>query len=214
MLQRGVLKTWNDEKGFGFITPEDGASDVFVHISVLTNRAMRPAVGASMGYTVEKDERGRLRAGKAWMEFGKSRPGAVRAWGPWIATFAAVDFVGALGVTAYYGVIPRAVPLAYLALSVVTFVTYAWDKWRAKRGADRMAEATLHLLEMLGGWPGALAAQHWLRHKSRKRSYQVRFWIIVLCHVGAWTWLGFAKIEAEHHRANPAPTGRAARLNP
>jgi uncharacterized membrane protein YsdA (DUF1294 family)/cold shock CspA family protein len=197
MQQRGVLKSWNDEKGFGFIAPEDGSADVFAHISAFTNhRITRPAVGTSIGFTVEKDERGRLRAGRAWTEFGKGGRGPARTWAPWVATFAAADFIGALGVAAYYGLIPRAVPLAYLTLSIVTFAIYAWDKWRAKRGGDRMAEATLHLLEMLGGWPGALAAQHWLRHKSRKRSYQVRFWIIVACHVGLWAWLALEKIQA------------------
>lgn len=197
MLQRGVLKTWNDEKGFGFIAPEDGSADVFTHISAFTNnRLTRPTVGASIGYTVEKDERGRLRAGKAWMEFGKGGRGPARTWAPWIATFAAADFVGVLGVAAFYEWLPRVVPIAYLTLSLVTFGIYAWDKRRAKRGGDRTAEATIHLLEMIGGWPGALSAQHWLRHKSRKRSYQVRFWIIVACHVGVWTWLGLAKLDA------------------
>jgi uncharacterized membrane protein YsdA (DUF1294 family) len=124
-----------------------------------------------------------------------------------------VDFIGALGVAAFYGLIPSAVPFVYLALSVATFATYAWDKWRAKRGADRTAEATLHLLEMLGGWPGALVAQQWLRHKSRKTSYQVRFWIIVACHVGLWAWLGFAKLETANARAG-APGERAAALTP
>lgn len=210
MNQRGVLKTWNDDKCFGFIAPEDGSPDVFVHISVFSNRTTRPTVGAPMGYMLGKDFQGRPRALNAWMEFGKGGRGPARTWGPWIATFVAADFIGALGVAAFYGAIPRFVPFAYLALSVATFATYAWDKWRAKRGGDRTAEATMHLLEMLGGWPGALIAQQWLRHKSRKRSYQVRFWIIVAFHVGAWLWVGFSKIEGGHQHAAPARTAQPA----
>jgi uncharacterized membrane protein YsdA (DUF1294 family) len=146
--------------------------------------------------------------------FGKVGRLAQRGWTPWIAIFVAADFLGALGVAAFYGAIPRFVPAAYLALSIGTFATYAWDKWRAKRGGDRTAEATLHLLEMLGGWPGALVAQTWLRHKSRKLSYQIRFWIIVACHIGLWAWLGFEKFDAVNARPPSAPFARASPINP
>ena len=40
----------------------------------------------------------------------------------------------------------------------------------------------MHLLEILGGWPGALLAQRRLRHKCCKGSYQVMFWLIVLAY--------------------------------
>ncbi|MDZ4754669.1 MAG: DUF1294 domain-containing protein [Phycisphaerae bacterium] len=109
---------------------------------------------------------------------------STRTSGQWISAFLAVGFLGALGVAAWYGVLPSAVPIAYLAMSLATLATYAWDKRRASRNGARVAEATLHLLEMLGGWPGALVAQHWLRHKVAKRSYQIRFWLIAACHAG------------------------------
>jgi uncharacterized membrane protein YsdA (DUF1294 family) len=41
-------------------------------------------------------------------------------------------------------------------------------------------EATLHLAELLGGWPGAFLAQRRLRHKCSKASYQIVFWGIVV----------------------------------
>lgn len=70
--------------------------------------------------------------------------------------------------------------LAYLILiSLVTYFTYWNDKRRAQRGGSRTPEATLHLLEFLGGWPVAYIAQHKLRHKTIKRSYQMTFWAIV-----------------------------------
>jgi uncharacterized membrane protein YsdA (DUF1294 family) len=67
-------------------------------------------------------------------------------------------------------------------VSVVTFAIYAWDKQRAVKAGGRTPESTLHLLELLGGWPGALLAQQFLRHKNAKRSFQVTFWIIVVIH--------------------------------
>lgn len=67
-------------------------------------------------------------------------------------------------------------------VSLATFAVYAWDKRRATQSAGRTPESTLHLLELLGGWPGALLAQHLLRHKNAKQSFQVAFWIIVALH--------------------------------
>lgn len=81
--------------------------------------------------------------------------------------------------------------LAYAGMSVVTFAAFAWDKSCAVRGARRVPENTLHLFELLGGWPGALAAQALLRHKSSKLSYRVVLWAIVALHAGVWALAAF-----------------------
>ena len=67
-----------------------------------------------------------------------------------------------------------------LVLSAITYWRYACDKRRAEEGEGRVSEAQLHLLELLGGWPGALLAQRRLRHKCSKGGYQIVFWLIVL----------------------------------
>lgn len=77
----------------------------------------------------------------------------------------------------------------YLIASLITFVTYGWDKSAARRGAWRTPEATLHLLALCGGWPGALAGQRVFRHKTRKLSFQIVFWSTVLLNVGVLIWL-------------------------
>lgn len=69
-----------------------------------------------------------------------------------------------------------------MALSGWTYWIYALDKRRAEEGLWRVPEVNLHLLELLGGWPGAFLAQRRLRHKCSKVSYQFVFWIIVLGH--------------------------------
>lgn len=79
----------------------------------------------------------------------------------------------------------------YGFLSLLTFVLYAVDKQAARRGRWRIRESTLHLLALCGGWPGALLAQRWIRHKSRKAAFQLRFWLTVLLNCaalagGAW----------------------------
>ncbi len=69
-----------------------------------------------------------------------------------------------------------------MVISVVTYLIFAFDKRRAEAGGWRVSESSLHLLELLGGWPGAFMAQRGLRHKSSKRAYQITFWTIVGVH--------------------------------
>lgn len=75
------------------------------------------------------------------------------------------------------------------ALNLLTFALYYRDKRAATRGSRRTPENTLHILAMLGGWPGALLAQRIYRHKSRKAGFQVVFWITVIVNVSVTAWL-------------------------
>ncbi len=78
----------------------------------------------------------------------------------------------------------------YLLASLLSFLQYWLDKRSARSGGRRTAENTLHLVELAGGWPGALIAQQRFRHKTRKASYQAVFWLIVAVHQLFWIdWL-------------------------
>jgi len=66
----------------------------------------------------------------------------------------------------------------YLVTSSLAFAAYGIDKAAAIGGGWRIPEAFLHLLGLAGGWPGALVAQRLFRHKSRKVSFQVAFWVV------------------------------------
>ncbi len=59
---KGFLKTWKDDRGFGFIKPEDGSQDVFIHISALKGMARRPYRGDTIYYQIEEDEEGKRKA--------------------------------------------------------------------------------------------------------------------------------------------------------
>ena len=82
--------------------------------------------------------------------------------------------------------------IVYAVASVITFFAYGLDKRAARRGRWRTPEATLHLLELLGGFPGAMLAQRIFRHKRGKVRYLIVFWLIVALHAAAWAgwfWL-------------------------
>jgi len=86
-------------------------------------------------------------------------------------------------------VIPWTLGAIILVMSVVSFATMALDKRAARRNRPRVPERTLHVMELLGGWPGSFAAQQLFRHKTRKWSYQFVYWLIVTCWVaGLATW--------------------------
>ena len=89
--------------------------------------------------------------------------------------------------------------VAYLALSLLTFVVYAIDKSKAKRGVWRIPEKTLHILSLVGGWPGAMLAQQLLHHKSSKTSFQVMFWLTLGLNLGALVWILSPNGQASIH---------------
>ncbi len=74
---------------------------------------------------------------------------------------------------------------AYLILSAAAFALYKKDKSAAEWDEWRTPENTLHMISMLGGWPGALVAQNKLRHKSSKLSFRVVYWATVVINCAA-----------------------------
>ncbi len=77
----------------------------------------------------------------------------------------------------------------YFGLSTITFIFYAWDKRSAVKSRWRVAENTLHLLALLGGWPGALIAQQVLRHKTQKQPFKAILWVTVSINICVFIWL-------------------------
>ena len=183
--QRGTVTTWNDSKGFGFIATDSETGDVFLHISALPAEFPRPVVGDVVTYVAGTDEKGRSRAMQARLERSANSPRAGRA----IAICIVAAFLAALALRSFSGRIISDIPVVYGVMSAVTFAAYRHDKSRARKGDWRASEKTLHVLELFGGWPGALIAQQWLRHKNRKPSYQIVFWLIVLTHFAVWVFV-------------------------
>ena len=104
----------------------------------------------------------------------------------------AVKSITTLILVAYgYGVLKHIFPiypiaLVYAVMSLITFIVYDRDKTAARLNDWRTPEATLHILELLGGWPGALLGQFVFWHKIRELSFQFVFWLIVIFHCTLW----------------------------
>ncbi|MDD1626761.1 MAG: cold shock domain-containing protein [Methylococcaceae bacterium] len=67
-MVKGVLKTWKEDRGFGFIKPDDGGKDIFIHISALKGISRRPITGDVIYYQIAKDNRGKYKAVNAQIE--------------------------------------------------------------------------------------------------------------------------------------------------
>ena len=58
-MPTGTIKWFSEQKGFGFISPDDGSTDLFVHQSALTGIGLRPrAEGTKVTYTAEAGDKG------------------------------------------------------------------------------------------------------------------------------------------------------------
>jgi uncharacterized membrane protein YsdA (DUF1294 family)/cold shock CspA family protein len=188
MRRLGRVSAWDDQRGFGFITPVDGGARVFVHVSALP-RGRRPSVGDAVSFTEARDDRNRLRAtGVQPVESERRRGvgGGGRLARPVVVAAGFLAVVAALVALDRVGV---AVAALYVAVSLVSFGLYAADKSAAQRGARRRPESTLHVADLLGGWPGGLVARHAFRHKTRKQPFRTVFWCTVAANVAVLGWL-------------------------
>ena len=225
----GHLQQWNDERGFGYILPQDGSGKLFVHISAFAPKPaadQRPQVGQRLQFKRERHE-GRWRATQVrWQTVAagrsapsepllKAKPGAERRSAPrpgGKVSGAAVWRYGAiagltllLGYLYIIGQVQAQLPLVYVVMSLLTFGIYWKDKTAAQSGRWRTPENTLHLLALLGGWPGALLAQQWLRHKSAKTGFLLVSVLTMVFNVaGLWLLAGRATGTAGLSNCGPA----------
>ena len=205
-MHKGQLIKWKDEKGFGFIQPENQSQEVFLHISELKDLTRRPQVGDTIYYHLIV-KKGKIRAGNAFILGARSKPSSSSKslskkvnkypFPYWEALV--LSILPLAGSLHFAWITANPIPIIlYTVMSLVTFFLYAEDKSRAKRGQWRISERTLHLCEFAGGWLGGFVAQRKLRHKSIKSSYQIVFWTIVVIHIAFWIdwlFLGGASIE-------------------
>ncbi len=84
------------------------------------------------------------------------------------------------------------------SFSFIAYFVIAADKRKAQLNFWRIPESTLHLFELIGGWPGSFLAQRRFRHKISKTSYQFTFWLIVIAfQVVSLDYLSDWKYSAE-----------------
>ncbi|HEY9696929.1 MAG TPA: DUF1294 domain-containing protein [Trichocoleus sp.] len=205
-LRKGILVTWKDDRGFGFIKPVDGSQEIFIHITAFKDTSYRPKHGDLIYYYLTSDNNGRSCACNAFISKESRQISSLskdisaknkhknKSVVSTILVIIVLPIIPLLGIIKLALTSSSSLPVflylsptfLYLGMSLLTYLLYAEDKLRAKRGERRISEKNLHLAEMMGGWIGAFIAQRNLNHKSKKRSYQIEFWLIVTTHLMFW----------------------------
>lgn len=186
----GVITSWNADRGFGLIRPDNGGEDIFVHIKDCAALGDSPQTRQRVFFEIDVGHQGKVRAVRVRPVRSALNVGTV-------SLFLIPVFAIGLALAYVWAQPPEWLWWWYAGACVVTLIMYARDKRAAQRGDWRTPESTLHGLALLGGWPGALLAQQWLRHKSTKAEFRAVFWGTVVLNVTGLVML--VSPELQHH---------------
>lgn len=202
MRYQGKITDWKDDLGYGFVIPNgDGALNTsgkraFVHIKNFSKPSSRPINGDFITYELDTDKNQRLFAKNIAFASRKKTQNTPRKNSN-LGVKSSIIFCVLLALSVLVGKLPLVVLEIYCVLSALTFANYALDKSAAQKGRWRTAESQLHLLSLIGGWPGAVLAQKVLRHKSVKKEFQSVFYATVIINCAALAWLISSQSGAE-----------------
>jgi uncharacterized membrane protein YsdA (DUF1294 family)/cold shock CspA family protein len=190
MRYQGTVAEWNSTKGFGFITRNGDGERVFAHISAFP-RSRAPQLGTVWNFEISCDDRGRRHAIHLEPKRAEARqhndnaPPTGTKWRCMVSGL----FLALVAAACASGKLSWFVLAAYLGLSLISFLAYGWDKVLAERKQWRTNENTLHVLDLIGGWPGGYIGQSHFRHKWKKGSFVAMFWATAVINASAFGWV-------------------------
>ena len=98
----------------------------------------------------------------------------------------------------------------FVAFSVVTFLAFGYDKWRASRAGWRVPEMSLVLLGALGGWLGGLIGMQIFRHKTAKWTFWLKYALgLPFFAAELWLWWRSRELSTFNHGWTRSHTDKA-----
>ncbi|MET0655488.1 MAG: excalibur calcium-binding domain-containing protein [Pseudoxanthomonas sp.] len=178
MRTHGTLARWNEDRGFGFIVPAEGRTQIFVHISAFPRDGAPPRVGEVITYVVETGADGKQRAGQVLRPGNRTATRRVdraisspRGRKP-VPALISLLLVGAIGFYAYTSVTRKATaPQGHYAPAAATAVPERQFRCDGRTYCSQMtscAEATYFVqhcpdTKMDGNGDGVPCEQQWCR---------------------------------------------------
>ncbi|MEW5682230.1 MAG: cold shock and DUF1294 domain-containing protein [Pseudomonadota bacterium] len=207
MQLTGTVVFWRDDKGFGFVLCQQNAQKLFFHIRDFAGTEGRPQQGDLLQFSLGTDKKGRAIA--APWRFAKEpaitsrspsnrspinnaplSSGADIEQASQFALFFRLAFFIAVILALLFGKLLYVLPLLYVEASLMTYWLYKIDKDAAiARHGNRLAEESLQLFALIGGWPGAYVAQQQLAHKRSKLSFRREFGFVIIGNTLLVGWL-------------------------
>ena len=201
MQLTGTVVFWRDDKGFGFVLCQQNAQKLFFHIRDFAGTEGRPQQGDQLQFSLSTDKKGRaIAAPWRFSAEGKKTPAPAPQsalssvtdinQASQFALFFRLAFFLAVILALLFGKLLYVLPLLYIEASLMTYWLYKIDKEAAiARHGNRLAEESLQLFALIGGWPGAYLAQQQLAHKRSKLSFRREFGFVILGNTLLVTWL-------------------------
>ena len=224
MRKQGRVLRWDAQRGFGFIRSPDTVAEVFFHVRDYEENRL-PFEGMEVtfdeihvggkgprGLKVQS-VRNAIQQAKALPEdpkaaiLPKGKP-VQRNTPDRLTDRERKVLLASLGLMVFWltmwvvsiglGRLPALAVLTTLAIiNLLTFYIYMLDKNAAETGEWRVTEKQLHVLALVGGWPGAWFAQRVFNHKTSKTSFQMTYWATVALHMTALVaWLLWPYLRA------------------
>ena len=200
MRDQGRLVEWFDDKGYGFIQPNDSSKDrVFLHIKDFARQGPRPITGCALENVVQLDGQGRYKAKQVtYLKASQTQKKSHQQPKPQKnksannlqpMQIACVTYIVIIALMTISGVLNSMVLLFISIINALTYWMYAQDKEAAQSGNRRVPENTLHTLAFLGGWPAAWLAQQRLRHKTQKQPFRKIYFCTIAFNILLIGWL-------------------------
>lgn len=197
MQLTGKIVLWRNEKGFGFLLCNQTGQEYFFHIRDFTDIQRRPQTGDSLNFQLGQDPKGRAIATRLSFTEQQSHKPQHRSLintslytAKQAALYFRYTYFALVIVALLYGQLIWVLPFLYIEASLFTYWLYEADKAAAiDQHGNRLAEESLQLFSLIGGWPGALVAQHKLPHKRNKPLFQREFRLVILANLLLTGWL-------------------------
>jgi uncharacterized membrane protein YsdA (DUF1294 family)/cold shock CspA family protein len=188
----GALKSWNEERGIGYIAPAKGGDDVYVHIKAFRTAKEPPRVGQQLSFEVGVTWEGKLRARHVQVLRDNAVAAATAGWPVergWLGFVVLPLFMALYAAVQWRWHVPLWVAGLYGVASLGCFAVHAIDRQAAARGRWRVAEPVLLLMGLAGGWPGTIVAQQLLHLQGIRPAYRALFWVSVVANLAGFVLL-------------------------